>query len=285
LELLRFFAKSNLLISFAAVSLTLASQVQLGQQPQLYYYVAVVFFATLLEYNFHVLVAANGGQEAMLKAKRYWAFGHIGIIKILFFSSLAGLVFSMFFVSRQIIFVFGLLSILTLFYTSNGFVKGKSRYGLQRVIGLKTVVLAFVWAAVTVYLPVLQSGTFYGPAKIILLFVERFAFIFAIAIPFDIRDMETDSRAGVKSFPVVFGSKRALQISNSAMLVSAMFTVCNYYLSGLAFVSLSCLISVLISFFAINSFKTNLLTHYYYGILDGCLVLYGLLVCVASLFY
>ncbi len=133
---------------------------------------------------------------------------------------------------------------------------------------------------VTLYLPVLQLETVFDPVTILLLFAERFAFIFAIAIPFDIRDMETDSRQGVKSFPIVFGSYKAEHISYFALSLSAIVSIINFYLSGLAFVFLSCIISILFSFFAINSKKLRLISFYYHGILDGCLVLYGALICL-----
>jgi len=275
-----FLIQSNLFIAFAAVSLTMATQIQLGGKPQFHFYVAAVFFATLLEYNFHRFIAVKNNPQAADIEKNIWASRHLGIIKLLIFASIAGLAISMLFVSHDSYLLFGILSVFALVYSVESF-RGKSKkFGLKRIAGMKTILIAFVWTMATLYLPVLQSETVFDPVTILLLFAERFAFIFAIAIPFDIRDMETDSRQGVKSFPIVFGSHKAEQISYFALLLSAIVSIINYYLSGLVYVFLSSIISLLISFFAINSKKLRLKSLYYHGILDGCLVLYGALVCL-----
>jgi 4-hydroxybenzoate polyprenyltransferase len=258
----------------------MATQVQLGEKPQFQFYIAAIFFATLLEYNFHRLISVNNNTEDFPVEKNNWASDHLATIKLLILSSVAGLAFSMLFVRRDIIILFGLLSVFTLIYSAEDFGKNKRLSGFKGITGMKTIALAFVWTMVTMYLPIVQSETVYDPVKIIVLFAERFAFIFAIAIPFDIRDMETDSRQGVKSFPIVFGSHKAEQISYFALSLSAIVSIINYYLSGVAFVFLSCIISLLISFIAIKSKKLRHTSFYYHGILDGCLVLYGALVCL-----
>ena len=45
-----------------------------------------------------------------------------------------------------------------------------------------------------------------------LLFLQRFFFVFAITIPFDIRDIKYDSKK-LKTLPIVFGEYKARQIS------------------------------------------------------------------------
>ncbi len=275
---LSFIINSNLFIAFAAVTLTMATQVQLDEKPQFQFYIAAIFFATLLEYNFHRLISVNNNKEAFPVEKNNWASGHLPIIKVLILSSIAGLVFSMLFVSISIIIAFGLLSVFTFFYSAENFGKNKILFGYKGITGMKTIAIAFVWATITVYLPVLHLDTGFDTVKIFLLFAQRFAFIFAIAIPFDIRDMDTDSRAGTKSLPIVFGSRLSVQIANFALLLSLIISIVEYFRSEQPWVFLACLLSVSFTSIVINSRKIKNMPFYYHGILDGCLVLYGLLI-------
>ena len=277
MKAISFIINSNHLIAFAAVALTMATQVQLGAKPQFHAYLFVIFFATLLEYNFHRFIAISN-QETAANEKYQWSNQHTGTHKVLILSSIVGLAFSLVFVQRDIVIFLSLLALFAFFYSVEGFGENKKRYSFKRITGLKTVVIAFVWASITVYLPVLQLETIFDPRKIMLLFAERFAFIFAIAIPFDIRDMEADSLVGIKSFPIVFGEKRAVQISNFALLFSLIASVVNYFLSDLGWVFLAYLILFAFSVTVLNCKSIKNHSNYYHGILDGCLFLYGLLI-------
>ncbi|MBK8472274.1 MAG: hypothetical protein IPL33_08940 [Sphingobacteriales bacterium] len=52
--------------------------------------------------------------------------------------------------------------------------------------------IAFVWTAATILLPVIHSEKTYHNLHLFAMAIERFLFVFAITIPFDIRDMIAD---------------------------------------------------------------------------------------------
>lgn len=135
-----------------------------------------------------------------------------------------------------------------------------------------------VWTAVTVFLPVIQTGNASKYTQVLLIFAERFTFIFAIAIPFDIRDMKADSQAGIKSIPATFGEKRALLICNFMMALS-ISVACYHYLSqSMYFILSAYIVSVILTTIFINYRKIRSTPLYYHGILDGSILLHGLII-------
>ena len=48
--------------------------------------------------------------------------------------------------------------------------------------------------------------------EITILIAERFLFIGALTIPFDIRDLFEDRQSGLKTVPVVWGEKKSISV-------------------------------------------------------------------------
>jgi hypothetical protein len=78
---------------------------------------------------------------------------------------------------------------------------------LRRWPYLKSFLVPLVWVIITVLLP-----TYLTPSKFedALLWhaLERFCFIFAITLPFDLRDVEADTRQGIRTIPSKLGSQK-----------------------------------------------------------------------------
>lgn len=147
---------SNIFIALAAVSLTIATQVQLGMQPEIHIYLAVIFFATLLDYNLHRYIVVNNNPETRQVEKYKWSAEHLPILKILLVTSIAGLINTMCLVETAILLFLSLLAILTILYSIPGsFYKGID-HQLMKITGIKTLMIAFVWTAVTVFLPIIH---------------------------------------------------------------------------------------------------------------------------------
>lgn len=113
---------------------------------------------------------------------------------------------------------------------------------------------------------------------------ERFAFIFAIAIPFDIRDMKTDTLTGLRTIPIVFGEKKALIISGIAFVFLLVIAVINHLIQNMIFIIPAGIISFSITLSLINCKRLRGLPLYYHGLLNGCIILYGLLICLSYYF-
>jgi 4-hydroxybenzoate polyprenyltransferase len=105
------------------------------------------------------------------------------------------------------------LSILSFCYSLPLFTLGEQKFGLRNIPGLKTFLIALVWTMSCVLLPVLEAQDLHltdiAMRDITIMIAKRFLLIFALAIPFDIRDLFSDRQAGLKTIPVAWGEKNA----------------------------------------------------------------------------
>lgn len=275
---IRFIINSNFLIALAAFSLALATEVELGISPHFQAYLVLIFLATLSDYNLHRIIAVYKNPDVINVEKFRWAAEHLILLKILMLFSLAGQAISMFFVKSVILYILAPLALLSLLYSIPFQGKQKKQSSLLRIPGIKTFLIATVWTTATVILPVLQSGISINNTSVFLIFAERFAFIFAIAIPFDIRDMKADALAGIRTIPVTFGEKRALLVSNSMMGISLAIALFHYLAQNMIFIFIAYSVSIALTLIFINSRKIKDYPIYYHGILDGSIMLHGLLI-------
>lgn len=284
MKVFSFFIHSNLLIAFAAVALAIATQVQLGMNPHANACLAVIFFATLIDYNFHRYKAVNSDAGAEKIEKLTWAVQHLKLVQILIFIAFAGLFVSLLFVSKTVVYTLVPLVVISIVYSFSFPGKPNQSFHLLKIPGLKTLLIAFVWSAVTVLLPVLQADESLMQFNVFILFAARFTFIFAIAIPFDVRDMEADKLKFIKSIPVVFGEKTALKASNISLLLSISLAIFYNLHENTLYLLYTYLISIVVIFIFINSRTLKKLPFYYHGILDGSILLHGILISLSHLF-
>lgn len=203
---------------------------------------------------------------------------NLTLLKILLILSTAGLAISLFFVKSETLFILAPLALISFLYSIIFKKKQKIPVLFREIPGIKTLLLAMVWTCATVLLPVLQTENYPNSANIVLIFVERFTFIFAIAIPFDVRDMKGDRLAGIRTLPIAFGVKRAMVICNSVMALSIITAIVHYLGSSLTFLLSGYIISAVFALYCINNKNLNSRPLYYHGILDGVMLLHGILI-------
>ena len=101
---------------------------------------------------------------------------------------------------------------------------------LRDINFIKIFVISFVWAGLTALLPIAKE-TFPTPNNITtMLFLERFIYIFAITLPFDIRDQEVDNLSGVKTIAARLGSRYTLLLCFILLVID---TLLNCHLTNL----------------------------------------------------
>lgn len=149
---------------------------------------------------------------------------------------------------------------------------------------LKIFLIALCWAWITVLGPLLQWGGTIDRAAI-WLFIERAAFVFAITIPFDIRDLMLDLERDVPTLPGRLGMERAKQIAYAALLAMLLSVGWNYwqgFYNGLT--ALVLILSALSS--GLLVYYSNIRRHDYYftGALDGTMIFQALLVACVFFF-
>jgi 4-hydroxybenzoate polyprenyltransferase len=282
---LKFLIQSNIFISLAAVSLTVETQVQLNMKPHWQSYFLFIFFAVLFEYNLHRLLSILVNREDLTPEKHQLKGENRKEISFLVFVSAVGLFGSAFYVKGETLAVFAPLALLTIIYSILIFGNKNDRFRFRRVPFLKIFLISFVWSGSTVLLPVIQSPESFGRIHAALMFAERFFFIIAMAIPFDIRDMETDRRAGLKTIPLLLNENKALTLSYLSLLVFFLISFFHYELRNDWFIIGAFGTSALTTCLFISQKTFRKLNWYYSGILDGTMILQGLLVMTFYYFF
>ncbi len=270
--------KSNIFISIAAVFLAIETQIQLGMKPQWHPYLFIIFFATLFEYNLHRFVTIITNKNALYNEKHSWVKKHLVLFYVLVAASVLGFTISLFFAKIQVLLTFAPIALITMFYSLPLFKNKKHIFRLREIHFLKIFLIAFVWSAITVLLPVIQSENAYNNIHITLILLERFLFVFSIAIPFDIRDMEIDKQTGLKTIPLLIGETGAYRLSNILLGFFLVICVFHYALLNSWLILYPLVISALSTFLFLNIKIIRKIPFYHFGILDGTMLLQGLMV-------
>jgi len=274
-----FIIYSSIFIGIIGIALTLSSYLILngsfnGISPCL---LCLVFFGSLLIYNLNVL---SGLKSHWLNKKDQWKEDHAILMKILLLGSGLILIWSMqFFSFRSLLFI-SHLGIISILYVLP--VKYENRYYSLRMIPLaKIFFLSYVWASMTVIVPFFDQGGL-GDIKVIQLFLERFMFVFALTIPFDVRDLLRDKKEALKTLPMSIGICRSLQISRVFLIF---FVGISFITDGISYVSLTRIICAVIGFVLLDKISLKNKENFYLIGLDGLLILYFLILVSLKYFF
>jgi 4-hydroxybenzoate polyprenyltransferase len=279
---MRLLVFSNIFIALAAVALSCQTYYLLEaggrlQDQGTYALLALIFFATVFVYNLDRLVSASREDAVELterhlwiRARRSWLWAAVGM------SAMGGLV-SLAFMSIDILWGLVPLGVLSLAYSLPVMVRGDRKLRLKDVPGLKIFLVALIWASVTVVLPALAAGVDLFGADTIWVFAERVVFIFAITLPFDVRDLARDRQAGIRTLPMRLGADRTRWFAMGLTAVFVVMVVVHY---GLAIdaatlpLAASGLLTAVALWFS-DEVREEL---YYVGLLDGTMLVQGVMV-------
>lgn len=280
MKLIKALINSNFYISIAAVFFTVETQIQLGMKPQWHPYLFLIFFATLFEYNLHRLITIVTNKEALNSDKHKWVKENLIAFYLLVFFSISGFIYAAYMAKRDVLITLAPLALITVFYSIPVFGNKKNIFRLREIPYLKIFLIAIVWSFTTILLPVIQVNNVYNKIHIITMLSERFLFIFAITIPFDIRDLKSDKQSGLKTIPLYFNENKSMVISYFSLLFFFLITIIHNIILNYQFIIWAFGISALTTFIFLQNKRIKNLNYYYYGILDGTILLQGLLVMV-----
>lgn len=245
--------------------------------PQFHPYLFLIFFATLFDYNLHRLITVLTNKEALNSDKHSWVLRNNTLFYWLVILSVGGFLWALLDADREVLYTLAPIALLTLFYSLPIFKNKKNIFRLREIPCLKIFLISFVWSAATIFLPIIQSGRYHDKENIIAMLAERFLFVFAITIPFDIRDMLADGKEGLKTIPLLIGKKNALLLANMVLLLFMILCLFHYANTPLWWLNGAFIISAITTFIFINSKKLQVKHLYHYGILDGTMLLQGAL--------
>jgi hypothetical protein len=165
-------------------------------------------------------------------------------------------------INSSIITIF-LLSLFVSFWYVVPFFKIK----LREVPYLKTPLVALIWSLFLVYIPL----SYYKSDLLFPLSILYFIYFFALAIPFDIKDLDLDS-AELRNIPQIFGMKGAKMISIFLMIIFYSLSVFNFpqlQFEPLFWISL-------FHFCVTTLALTNKSSYFHYSLIDSSMILLGL---------
>ena len=190
--LFRFYINASIHVALAVVSLCIFTAKSFDVQIN-YWLLFFVFFSTILGYNFAKYYPASKLKRDRLP-KSYKSIKAISII------SIVGLLFSCLFIRSETVLIAMGLSVCNFFYAMP-----LPHKTLREVPFLKVFIIAFIWTAVTISLPVVESETtLIYDFKLYVEVLERFCWIILLLIPFEIRDYNYDKQH-LKTLATVFG--------------------------------------------------------------------------------
>ncbi len=172
-----------------------------------------VFFATISAYNFSKFAQKAGFQHKNLSSE----LKAIQVFSLLCFLFLGYAVFQQ---SLKFIFIASLLALLTLLYNLP-FIP--SKYRLRELKSFKIFIIALVWTGTTLWLLLIDQVKIFS-IEVYLRSISYFAFVLALILPFEIRDLQFDDPK-LGTFPQRFG------ISNTRKLgyiFLGIFLLCSF---------------------------------------------------------
>lgn len=142
---------------------------------------------------------------------------------------------------------------------------------------VKIFTIAFVWAFVTVILPVQELHKTMD-INIGLMFLEKTCFVFALTIPFDIRDMDFDALTNIKTLPLSIGLKKAKYLAFLCLIICIfLIFILNkneiYSTKQTILLTISYLASSIVIYFT----QKNRNDYFFYGLTDGMMIFQSLL--------
>ena len=230
----RFLVFSNIWVAFCVFALAMSSELLL--ETTSHHISQFVFFATVFTYNFQRVVRIEKGAD---HDRKQWLVENKRFIHtlILLGGIMSGYYFFQFQTPTQIVIVF--LGVLSLLYP----------FVLRKIPFIKIFVISFVWAVSTMLLLVLETRILITQ-NVVLHLVSQFLFVFAITIPFDIRDLKHDAQ-NLETIPLFFGVQKSKLIGVLALFICVLIAVFQSFESGL---NTSNLLALILLYFVASIF-------------------------------
>lgn len=274
--ILHFYLYSSLHIAICAMAITAYTYFILPLRIVDHSYVAFVGAATLLLYSLHRIIGIK-------KSSSYANQGRFAIIvryksHLIFYSIASSLYCIHAYVNfdwnrKLLLFI---PAVLSLGYSLPIFWGGKR---LRDFHWIKIFLIAICWAVITCTIPYCESmltlcDSPLNCSALILLTIERAIFIFAITIPFDIRDREVDKSTEVNTLATRYSDITLVKIARVALLSTSIVACILYLLGTYSELTLPpLLITYLITAYLIRLSNERRSDYFYTGIMDGTMLL------------
>lgn len=202
------FIYSNVWIAIGVTLFTLESYILTGQEINTNY-LFLIFWSTILIYSLHRIIGISHIKEDKFAGRFIMIRSLTGLLKAIALISVLCVAYNSFKIPFRMVLVLIPAGIFSMLYVLPIF--GSKR--MRDFHFIKIFLIAFVWAYCCGLIPSLgENGSIPGNRGY-LLFLEKFIFILAITLPFDVRDIEIDKFENVKTLVSVLGIKNTYKLS------------------------------------------------------------------------
>lgn len=194
-NLFSFYINSSIHVAFAVVALVAVTQLHfsLSFQGDLLLF---IFFGTVTGYNF--VKYAN-----VAKLHHRSLANNLKVIQIFSLFSFVATMYYALRISREALLLALCLGLVTVLYAVP---VAKGAKNLRAIKGIKVHVISFIWAGVTVLMPLATYRNIFD-TDVVLEFVQRYLLVLVLLLPFEIRDLKYD-RLHLGTIPQRMGVKK-----------------------------------------------------------------------------
>lgn len=283
---MQYIVHSNIWISLAAVALMWATDVLANHQLSSSHLYSIVFFSTLLTYNWQRMLSVKKRQEKQAVSNlSSWVGGNLvsGIVASLF--ALAVCTFNFFHLAKNQQAALVVLGLVSVVYALPLLPSPRGRIRLRDFGFTKPLVLGVSWGLVCTWLPLIVPSAHYLhfplPAQIDIVIIANCITMIGICIPFDIKDITFDrATMAYPTLPVWLGVRKALWLAMAFSVLGFIIFSTWAWQSNLGWLIIAAaFISLVVECWFINKTNAESTEWYYVMVLDGLILLRaGLLV-------
>lgn len=255
-----FLLYSNLFISACASTITIETYLLVHSGIN-WLYAGFIFSSSIVLYNYPSLFLSGNEQHS---ERQRWILANKKIIWLISIPALIATSVLFFFFPLNLILWFVPVAVLSFAY----FLPVTN---LRAIPIVKAVVVALVWTCITYFFPLVllsPSGGGEGGG------LARFFFLLSLAIAFNIRDIEVDRTAEIKTLPVIFGIQKTKIVCVFFLMICGVFAVFTSYEVEIKFgLLLSAASSSILILFA-----SEKRSEYFYSLwMDGMILLHAII--------
>lgn len=271
------FIYGAIFISLCTVGLCMETSLLLDVPFNSFYFYLLVFSATLGQYNIHYYIKRDANPDS---DRFFWSIQHRKTHLLLNILGAAGVLTGLFHLKPENFMVLGIVALITILY-SFPFLPFKKKKRLKDFGLLKILTLSYVWTLITVWFPAVALTRITPDFQVV--FIQRFVFMFVLCLAFDIRDVASDGRDGIRTLPVSLGIRRSYLIIYASLVLFLVISILQFHQSHQFMQFNGMLVSALATYFTIEYAKGRNSDMLYLACVDGMMLLQAVLIGIGSI--
>ncbi len=239
-----------------------------------------IYCSTLFIYNIHRVVGLSQIKKENLSPRHIWAIKNKPVLLVLI--ALSGSIAAVLAMLLDTDFIapISVPALIAVGYSLPLLKRNGKHWRLRDIPFAKVFLISLTVSYVSVYLPLYEQTDLFAKPELFYYFASRFFFIFAITIPFDIRDLDFDQGSSLNTIPMLVGLDKSKQISLLSLACFSFIVLILF--SDSAYITVAHLVAAIFAGWVITLCKKDSSEYYYSLLVEGTmLVLFGL-VCVST---